>query len=294
MRDDDPGDLVHDLFAESLFGDTDLGRPVLGTVETITGVPRASIRRFYGRHYAPERVVVAVAGNIKHADVVRLVRAAFARAGWVEGDAEPVAPRAAVRRSRVGKPVSVVGRDTEQAHVVMGMPGIARDDDDRYALGVLNAALGGGMSSRLFQEVREKRGLAYSVFSFAQHFTDAGVVGIYAGCSPTNLPTVLDLCREQVADIVANGITEAEVRRGRAQLGGGLVLGLEDTGSRMSRIAKGELADDLRSVNEVLRSIDAVTGDDVRRVADRILRAPMSLAVIGPYDGPSDLAALAG
>ena len=293
MRDDDPGDLVHDLFASSLFGDTDLGRPVLGTVDTITGVPRSSINRFYRRHYTPDRIVVAVAGNVRHADVVARVRKAAARAGWLAGDSTPGSSRVASRKQRAGEPVALVTRETEQVHLVLGMPGIARDDDDRYALGVLNAALGGGMSSRLFQEVREKRGLAYSVFSFAQHFTDAGMIGIYAGCSPANLPTVLDICREQVADVVANGLTDGEVRRGKAQLSGGMVLGLEDTGSRMSRIAKGELGDDLVSVNDVLRGVDSVSADDVRRVAERLLTAPSSLAVIGPYANAASLAALA-
>ena len=293
MRDDDPGDLVHDLFASSLFGDTDLGRPVLGTVDTITGVPRSSINRFYRRHYTPDRIVVAVAGNVRHADVVARVRKAAARAGWLAGDSTPGSSRVASRKQRAGEPVALVTRETEQVHLVLGMPGIARDDDDRYALGVLNASLGGGMSSRLFQEVREKRGLAYSVFSFAQHFTDAGMIGIYAGCSPANLPTVLDICREQVADVVANGLTDGEVRRGKAQLSGGMVLGLEDTGSRMSRIAKGELGDDLVSVNDVLRGVDSVSADDVRRVAERLLTAPSSLAVIGPYANAASLASLA-
>ena len=294
MRDDDPGDLVHDLFAESLFGDTDLGRPVLGTVETITAVPRNSINRFYRRRYAPEQIVVAVAGNIRHGDVVKRVRLAFDRAGFLDGDAVPGVTRPPVHRRREGQHIALVTRETEQAHVVLGVPGIARDDDDRWALGVLNASFGGGMSSRLFQEVREKRGLAYSVFSFAQHFTDAGMVGIYAGTSPSNLPTVLDLCREQIAAVVADGLTETEVRRGKAQLSGGMVLGLEDTGSRMSRIAKGELADDLMSINAVLAAVDSVTEADVRRVAERLLTAPMSLAVIGPYANETELAAFAG
>jgi len=290
MRDDDPGDLVHDLFAESLFGDSDLGRPVLGTVTTISDVARNSINRFYRRRYTADQIVVAVAGNVVHSEVVKRVRAAFGAAGFLDGDAVPHDPRGAVHRRRVGEPIASVYRETEQAHVVMGMPGIARDDNDRYALGVLNAALGGGMSSRLFQEVREKRGLAYSVFSFAQHFTDAGSVGIYAGTSPSNLPTVLELCREQVADVVANGLTEGEVRRGKAQLSGGMVLGLEDTGSRMSRIAKGELANDLISVNQVLAAVNAVTPADVHRVAQRVFAGRESMAVIGPYASTDALA----
>jgi len=267
---------------------------VLGTVQTITDVPRASINRFYRRRYTPDQVVVAVAGNVRHRDVVDLVRRAFGPSGFLDGEAAPCEPRAPRSRRRGGTPMSVVGRDTEQAHVVLGVPGIARDDDDRYALGVLNAALGGGMSSRLFQEVREKRGLAYSVYSFSAHFTDAGLVGIYAGCSPAKLPVVLEVCREQVAQVVASGLSDGEVRRGKAQLRGGMVLGLEDTGSRMSRIGKAELAGDLMSVGEVLRRVDAVTADDVRRVAERLLAAPANLAVIGPFDADRDLAALAG
>ncbi|MCX6459557.1 MAG: pitrilysin family protein [Actinobacteria bacterium] len=294
MRDDDPGDLVHDLFAQSLFGDTDLGRSVIGTVGTITDVPRNSINRFYKKRYTPDQIVIAVAGNVRHADVVARVKRAFAHSDFFDGTGAPVSGRAPVVRHRSGEPVAVVARETEQAHVVWGVPGISRDDDDRYALGVLNAAFGGGMSSRLFQEVREKRGLAYSVFSFAQHFTDAGIVGIYAGCSPSNLATVLDLCRTEIASVVAHGLTEAEVRRGKAQLSGGLVLGLEDTGSRMSRIAKGELSDDLISVNESLSHIESVTVADVQRVADRLLTASPSLAVIGPYGNAADVADLAG
>ncbi|WP_217144578.1 pitrilysin family protein, partial [Streptomyces sp. AC627_RSS907] len=173
MTEDDPGDCVHDLFAQTMFGDTPLGRPVLGTVDTVNALTADRIRRFYRKHYDPTHLVVAAAGNVDHARVVRQVRAAFDRAGALEReDVTPVAPRGGSRAIRTAGRVDLIGRKTEQAHIVLGMPGIARTDDRRWALGVLNTALGGGMSSRLFQEVREKRGLAYSVYSYTSGFAD--------------------------------------------------------------------------------------------------------------------------
>lgn len=287
MHDDDPTDLVHDEFARSMFGDTPLGRPILGSEATITSLSRSVIHGFYRRRYRPESMVVAAAGRLDHATVVRNVRAAFGRAGLLDGDASPSAPRSGVpRRSRRRGVVSVLDRRTEQANLVLGMPGIVRTDPRRYALGVLNSALGGGMSSRLFQEVREKRGLAYSVFSFSTQYSDAGVVGIYAGCLPGKVDAVLDLCRTELSKVVDFGITDEELDRGKGQLRGSLVLGQEDTGARMSRIAKAELLyDELPALDEVLRRIDAVTPDDVRELAKHVLTAPATLAVIGPF-GP--------
>ena len=172
---------------------------------------------------------------------------------------------------------------------MLGVPGLARDDDRRFALGVLNAALGGGMSSRLFQEIREKRGLAYSVYSFASHYADTGMFGVYAGCMPKKVDEVLEIARDELAKVAADGLTAEELARGKGQLRGGLVLGLEDTGSRMSRIGKAELlAGDLWSTADVLAAIDAVTLDDVREVADGLLEVTPTLAVIGPFDADRD------
>ncbi|MDX6616695.1 MAG: hypothetical protein QOD60_1786, partial [Solirubrobacterales bacterium] len=154
----------------------------------------------------------------------------------------------------------------------------------RFALGVLNGALGGGMSSRLFQEVREKRGLAYSVYSYVSSHADTGLFGVYAGCAPGRVDEVLALCREQLALAADKGLTEDELRRSKGQMRGSLVLGLEDTGSRMSRLGKGELVHgELLSVDEVLARIDAVTLDDVREVARDVLTRPLSLGVLGPF-----------
>ncbi len=178
---------------------------------------------------------------------------------------------------------------TEQANLVLGVPGLDRGDERRFALGVLNAALGGGMSSRLFQEIREKRGLAYSVFSFASQYADTGMFGVYAGCLPKKVDDVLAICREQVQLVADHGITPEELLRGHGQMRGGLVLGLEDTGSRMSRIGKAELLQgELLPVGEVLDRIAAVTLDDVRSVAADLLATPPTLAVIGPFDSDRD------
>jgi predicted Zn-dependent peptidase len=289
MRDDDPGDLVHEEFADAMFGPTPLGRPILGTIETIESITPRAIRGFYKRQYRPENMVVSAAGNVDHATVVRLVRKAFGAAGFLDGDAEPTLPRTGDFRTRGAGDVRVLTKTTEQANVVLGVPGIARDDERRFALGVLNAALGGGMSSRLFQEIREKRGLAYSVFSFASHYADTGMFGVYAGCMPKKVDDVLAISREELAKVAAHGLTADELARGKGQVRGGLVLGLEDTGSRMSRIGKAELlAGDLWSTADVLAAIDAVTVDDVREIAGGLLEVTPTLAVIGPFDADRD------
>ncbi|TAK69391.1 MAG: insulinase family protein [Actinomycetota bacterium] len=291
MHDDDPADVVHDEFTAAVMGPASpLGRPILGTVDTITSITRSAINAFYRKHYRPANLVVSAAGSLDHATVVRLVRKAFNAVSALDSDAAPARPRLAGRaRPRRRPAVHLLPRRTEQANLVLGVPGLVRTDDRRFALGVLNAALGGGMSSRLFQEVREKRGLAYSVYSFTSHYADDGIFGVYAGCQPRKIDEVLSLCREQLATVAASGIHEAELARGKGQLRGSLVLGLEDTGSRMSRIAKAELLyDDLPGVDDTLRRIDAVSLDDVRQVATDLLAAAPTLAVIGPFDDATD------
>ncbi|MFI1466009.1 M16 family metallopeptidase [Streptomyces wuyuanensis] len=284
MTEDDPGDVVHDLFARTMFGDTPLGRPVLGTVDTINALDRAQISRFYRKHYDPTHLVVAAAGNIDHATVVRQVRKAFEQAGALtRTDARPVAPRDGRRNLRTAGRVEVLDRRTEQAHVVLGMPGLARTDDRRWALGVLNTALGGGMSSRLFQEVREKRGLAYSVYSYTSGFADCGLFGVYAGCRPNQVHDVLKICRNELDRVAGEGLADDEIDRAVGQLSGSTVLGLEDTGALMNRIGKSELCWGTQmSVDDMLANIAAVTPDDVRAVAREVLGQRPSLSVIGP------------
>ena len=283
MHDDDPTDLVHEEFAAAMFGDTPLGRPILGTVETIEGISRNAINQFYRRRYRPESMVIAAAGHLDHASVVRLVRKAFE--GVLDDSVEASAPRRPRRARSHAAGVKVTKRITEQANLVLGVPGFRRTDDRRYAMSVLSTAFGGGMSSRLFQEIREKRGLAYSVYSYAQGFSDDGLFGIYVGCQPAKVDTVLDVCLTEMERLAADGLTADEIARGKGQVRGGTVLGQEDTGARMTRIAKSELhGDPLLSIDDLLGRVDAVTSDDIARVAAELLDAPRTLAVIGPFD----------
>jgi predicted Zn-dependent peptidase len=284
MHDDDPGDSVHDSFAALTWPDDALGRPVLGSVASIEAMSRTSINGYYRRRYRSDQLVITAAGNVDHATLVRLVKKALAGVE-VDDSRSPGKPRKGAKAPDFSHGTVVRNRPTEQANLVYGVPGLARHDDRRFALGVLNAALGGGMSSRLFQEIREIRGLAYSVYSFASHYTDTGVLGVYAGCHPDRAAQVIDLCREQLALAAAQGLRAEELARGKGQMRGGLVLGLEDTGSRMSRLGKAELVyGDLMTVEEMLALIDAVTLDDARSLAAELLTQPLSLAVIGPYD----------
>ena len=178
----------------------------------------------------------------------------------------------------------VIGEDTEQANLVLGMYGLSRHDPRRFAVGVLSAALGGGMSSRLFQRIREERGLAYSVYSFAHGYADAGQFGVYAGCQPGKVDEVLGLMREELDAVAAGGLTAAEIERGKGQMRGSIVLGLEDSGSRMTRIGKSELRyGDVMGLDELLAEVDAVTPDDVAEVAAELLARPRCLTVVGPF-----------
>ncbi len=282
MRDDDQADSAHELFAEAMFGDHDLGRPILGTIDTIKAAKIGNIHRFYAKHYKPHKLVIAAAGNVDHASVVRQVRKAFAHV--LDGETLPAERRALRASNRIGHGTKVLDRKTEQAHLVWGVPGLPRDDERRYAVGVLNAVLGGGMSSRLFQEVREKRGLAYSVYSFMQGFADCGQVGVYVGSQPAKIDEVLSVVKTTIADVVANGITAEELQRGKGQIKGGMVLGLEDTGARMTRIAKAELiTGELPSVDEALKRIDSVSMEDVTAVARQLFTQKPTLAVVGPF-----------
>ncbi|WAL74091.1 pitrilysin family protein [Kitasatospora sp. YST-16] len=285
MAEDDPGDVVHDLFAKVLFGDGPLGRPILGTQETVTALTRDQIAGFYQRRYKPENLVVAAAGNLDHAKVVKLVERAFAPV-LAKSKGHPAEVRRGVKAVRTAGRAAVLNRPTEQAHLVLGVPGVPRHDERRWALGVLNAALGGGMSSRLFQEVREKRGLAYSVYSYSSSYADTGLFGIYAGCQPKRVEEVLKICRTELARVVEEGITEEELRRAIGQISGSTVLGMEDTGSLMNRIGKAELSYGHHlSVDEMLGKIAAVTLDDVHAVARDVLGAHRpSLALIGPIN----------
>ncbi|HUR14980.1 MAG TPA: pitrilysin family protein [Mycobacteriales bacterium] len=279
MHDDDPGDVVHDAFAEALYGEHPLGRPVIGSVESIEGLTHEAITHYYRHRYTQPEMVVSVAGRVDHDQVVALVEAAFG----ASPAAPPVPLRPPAPPARLAGAV-VEDRPTEQAHLVLGTHGLARDDERRWALSVLNNGLGGGMSSRLFQEVRENRGLAYSVYSYASHHHDTGMFGVYAGCAPSKVDEVLRVCRDELAAVADKGLSDDEIARAKGQLRGSLVLGLEDTGSQMTRIGKAELVHgSVLDVDEVLARIDDVTTEDVRDVAADVLRRPLSLGIIGPF-----------
>jgi predicted Zn-dependent peptidase len=284
MRDDDPADLVHDVFSEALHGDTPVGRSILGTVDSITALTRRQIHGYYKRRYTTDSMVVSVAGNVSHAEVVALVRRVF------DGRLDPARTPVAPRRAGVDQGadpvtrVTVVKDDTEQANLVLGSHGVSRHDERRFAVSVLSAALGGGMSSRLFQRVREERGLAYSVYSFSSSYADAGHFGVYAGCQPTKTDEVLGIMLAELDAAAKGDLRPDEIERGKGQVRGGLVLGLEDPGARMTRIGKSELVyADILGVDELLARVDAVTADDVADVAADLLTRPRSLAVVGPF-----------
>src|ERR1700691_4129829 len=286
MNDDDPSDTVHEAFAAQLFGDSPMGRPILGSIDSINSITRLQISEHYAARYKPDNLVVAAAGSLEHEQVVELTRAAFGPA--LTGSAQPLPPRLlapGVAEAAAGTGIRLVSRGIEQANLVLGCGGLSRTDERRFALGVLHAALGGGMSSRLFQEVREKRGLAYSVYSFSSQHADSGIWGVYAGCLPAKADEVLSICRDEIAKVISGGLTDDELDRGKGQLRGSIVLGLEDPSSRMSRLGKSELVyPRLEPVDEILASIEAVSHEAVRSVARELLTRPKVLAVVGPYD----------
>jgi predicted Zn-dependent peptidase len=282
-QEDAPDDLIHDLFAETLWKGHPLGRPVLGTKETISSVSRDQIKRFYDRLYEPRHFVIAAAGSLKHEDLCGLLEQHMETGPKLS---ESLAPEV---RTGGDVPSSTPGtlvkhRTTEQAHITIGTSAYSRRDPERFAFGVVNSALGGGMSSRLFQEVREKRGLVYSIYSYHSMFAETGLFAIYAGTTPSRAQEVLGIIRHEMEDVAANGITEEELARAKGHLKGSLVLSLEDTGGRMSRIGRSEISQgEILSVDEVLARTDAVTPEDAGRVARRVLAQPMALAVIGPF-----------
>ncbi len=288
MRDDDPSDLVHDLFSDTYYGDTPIGRPILGTVESIKGMSRNTVFNYYKKKYLPQDLVVAVAGNIKHKRVVAMVEEALSRDNFLDVMAAPVIrPNTVVKNSKQ-QSVGLLYKKSEQAHMFYGMEGVARADDRRFAMGVLSAALGGGMSSRLFQEIREKRGLAYSVYAYAQQFAGSGVLGFYAGCNPTKATEVVEIIRSVVADVADNGMTHEEIERAKGAVRGSLVLSQEDTGSRMSRIGKNEIVyGQVMDFDDILKAISRVSAQDIREIAGEFLVKTPTLALVGPFKNES-------
>ena len=297
MRDDDPEDSLGDAFLTTMFGDHPVGRPVIGSVDSVSAMTRNQLRSFHVRRYTPERMVLAVAGNIDHDHVVALAREYFA-ARLVEGR-EPRPPRNGSGRL-TGRPgMTLINRDSEQTHLTLGVRVPGRNWSHRWALMVLNTAVGGGLSSRLFQQIRETRGLAYSVYSAIDTFSDSGAFSVYAGCLPERFGEVVRLTAEVLETVARDGITEAECRIAKGSMRGGLLLGLEDSASRMNRLGRGELNyGEYRSVSETLRNIDEVTVEEVNAVARKVLSGRFGAAVLGPHRSkgslPQRLRAMAG
>lgn len=297
MRDDDPEDTLGDVFLSAMFGEHPVGRPVIGSVESISAMTRAQLHSFHVRRYTPERMVFAVAGNIDHDQVVALVREHFGP--HLVAGRQPLRPRRGTGRVPGRPTLRNVTKDGEQTHVFMGVRAPGRHWEHKWALSVLNGALGGGLSSRLFQQIRETRGLAYSVYSTVDTFADSGALSVYAACVPERFDEVIRVTTDVLAEVARDGITEAECRIAKGSLRGGLVLGLEDSGSRMQRIGRNELNfGEHRSITSTLERIEAVTVEEVNAVARQLLNRPFGAAVLGPHRGrrglPRALRALAG
>lgn len=287
MADDDPGDVAGERFFEAVFGAHPLGRPIGGNPASIGAVTRDAVWQHYRANYGPRDLVITAAGALDHDHLVEVALAALAEAGWrLDVEARPVERRdPAEGLVQRGSSLAVVERPLEQVNLFLGVAGLAAADRRRPALTVLNSVLGGGMSSRLFQEVREKRGLAYSVYSFASGYSDAGIMGLYAGCSPKRAGDVAELLLAEFRRLAADGITDEELARARGQLGGASALALEDSDTRMSRLGRSELTlGEFTDLDETLRRIDGVTADAVRELAAELVGRPLSTAAVGPVD----------
>ena len=287
MADDDPGDVTSERFFEAVLGDHALGRPIGGSPETIQAVSRDAVWEHYRANYRAQDLVITVAGAVDHDELVAGVTAALRRADWnLDAAATPVSRRSAsgdlIER---GSPLVVVQRPIEQANILLGVEGLAASDPRRSTLAVLNSVLGGGMSSRLFQEIREKRGLAYSVYSFSPSYSDAGLFGIYAGCSPSKAGQVTELMLSEFRSLAEKGVTADEVRRANGQLSGASALALEDSDTRMSRLGRAELTmGEYVDLDESLRRLDLVTADGIRELAEELVSRPLSVAAVGTID----------
>ena len=279
MVDDNPQDLIHDLVAEAVFGGHPIGRPVIGRAEVISSVSKKALTAYHRAAYAADNIVVAAAGNVTHDRVVDLLSARL----------PATEPQVRARKpfGRVPPPGYRFQRKaTEQYHVCLGAPGISRRDERRFAASLLDSILGGSASSRLFQEIREKRGMAYSVYSFASQYSDSGQVGLYVGTREENLVECFEIVARELADVAAGNVRPGELERAQENLKGRMLLSLESTSNRMSRLGKSLISDtELLSLDELVAKVDAVSADDVAAVAADLLRLDrLSAAGIGPSE----------
>ena len=279
MVEDTPHDLVHDIAAEAVFGPHPLGRPVIGRAEVISAVSRRALAAYHGRAYVGEQMVLAAAGNVRHDRLVELLEE---HRNGAAGDLR-LASRKPVRRLPPPR-LRFQRKDTEQYHVCLGAPGISRTDERRFAASVLDAIVGGSASSRLFQEIREKRGMAYSVYSYGSQYSDSGQVGVYVGTREDNLAACLEITVRELSDLAGGNVRPDELARAKENLKGRLLLSLESTSNRMTRLGKATVTDTpLLDIETIVRRVEAVTGAEVAELADELL-APgrLSAAGIGP------------
>ena len=278
MNEDDPSDVAFENFTTGVFASHPLEAPVLGTKESILGMSRDDINGYWRRRYGAGSMVMAAAGSLDHDSLVESIAGRFG--DWAgdgvdhhhaDVDASPQ--------------INVTSRDTEQAHIVIGGEGFNRTDERRWAAEILNHVMGSGMSSRLFREVREERGLAYAVYSFRLSYSDAGAWGVYVGTTPSQTDTALAVILEELEKVVSEGITESELERAKGSMRGGLALSLEDANSRMVRLGRDELAGMPHlSVDERLAKLEAVTLEDVKSAAGDLYSVDRVVGAIGPFD----------
>jgi predicted Zn-dependent peptidase len=284
MNDDDPQDVAHEAFAEAVLGTHELGRPIGGTNETITAVSREAVWEHYQANYRPQDLVVTAAGGVHHDEVIRLVEQALTTAGWDLSLKASPAPRRTHEQALIESDTSlkVIHRPIQQTNVLIGCQGLIANDSRRWALSVLNTVLGGGMSSRLFQEIREKRGLAYSVYSFNQGYSDGAYFGLYAGCSPAKTTEVTRLMLVELEKLANDGITEAELNLAKGNINGGLALKFESTQARMSRLVGSELvAGEFYDLDALIHQFNSVTGEQVRELAAELHSRSRTIVAVG-------------
>jgi predicted Zn-dependent peptidase len=283
MLEDNPQELVHDLLSESIFAGNPLGRHIIGRAEVISSVSKRALRTYHRQMYTAGNIVLAAAGNLDHDQLLELLeRSSHQRV-------EPPEARTRVRRPLVKPPppgLRFLRKDTEQYHVCVGGIGVSRTDRRRFAASLLDAILGGSASSRLFQEIREKRGLAYAVYTFASQYTDTGLIGVYVGTREENLETCLEIVAREIGDIAAGNVRERELTRAKENLKGRVVLSMESTSNRMTRLGKSLITDtELLTLDRIIAEIDAVEESDVADLA-ALLLAPETLSASGI--GPSE------
>jgi len=281
MYEDSPEDLVHDYLSETVWENDAIGMPILGTYESLQRINRDKIVQYISNHYLPENTVIAVAGNFDDNNLIDLIKRNF---GSWHSDKEPIKQ---FEKAKFKVSNRIKQKDIEQVHICLGFEGIEHGNDDLYALLALNNVFGGGMSSRLFQKIREERGLVYSIYSYPSSYCNAGLFTIYAGMNPEHKDTFLELVMEEIKYLIKHGISEEELVKSKEQLKGSYILGLESTSSRMNSIGKSELMlGKIYTPEEVLKKIDEVNNEKVREIIDKVFQVEkMSVAAVGNLKG---------